>query len=168
LSLNFGGSRIALVAAGLVVSGVLFIACGGDGGSDSPSKDDFIAQADQICAEFNNDSDARVAEVESLINNGDFDGAADLFLENADLISGALDEIEALGVPEGDEQTVEDWIALGREQAATAEEVAEAIRVEDGAAITAGIEKGDANLAEADAIADEYGMIDCGSAGNDS
>ncbi len=168
LSLKSGGSRIALVAVGLVLSGALVLACGGDGGSDAPSKESFIAEADQICAEFNSASDARVAEVEALINDGDFEGAADLFLENADRISTALDEIEELGIPEGDEQTIEEWIALGREQAATAEGVAEAIRVEDGAAINAGIEEGETNLAEADAIADQYGMIDCGSAGNDS
>lgn len=168
MSLKSAGTRVVLIAAVLFASAALFAACGGNGGSDAPSQEDFIAQADAICAEFNSDSDARVAEVETLINQGDFEGAADLFLENANRISTALDEIEELGIPEGDEQTIEEWVSLGRDQAATAEEVAEAIRVEDGAAISAGIEEGEANLAEADAIADEYGMIDCGSAGNDA
>jgi hypothetical protein len=168
MGLNSGGTRLAALAVGLVLFGTAFAACGGDGGSDAPSKDDFIAQADQICADYTASADAKDAEFQATIDSGDFDGAADLFIETTDEITTSLDEIEAIGIPEGDEETIDEWISLGREQVVIAGEIAESIRAEDAPAIQAGLKEGEALQKEADAIADDYGMIDCGSAGNDS
>jgi hypothetical protein len=167
MGLSSGGTRFASVALGLVLCGTLFAACGGDS-SDAPSKEDFITQADQICADYTASADAKDAEFQAAIDNGDFEGAAVLFEETTAEITTSLDEIEEIGIPEGDEATIEEWIALGREQVVIAGEIADAIRTEDAPGIQAGLREGEALQAEADAIADDYGMVDCGSAGNDS
>jgi len=167
MGLSSGGFRLAALAVGLVLCGTLFAACGG-GGSDTISKDDFIAQADQICADYSASADASDADFQAALDSGDFEGAATLFEEITAGITTSLDDIVALGAPEGDEQTVDDWVALGRQQVVTAGDVADSIRIQDTPGITAGVSEGEAVQKEADAIADDYGMIDCGSAGNNS
>jgi hypothetical protein len=168
MGFSSGSTRLASVAVGLVLCGTLFAACGGDSGSDAPSKEDFIAQADQICADYTAGAEAKDAEFQATIDSGDFEGAAVLFEETTAEITTSLDEIEEIGIPEGDEATIEEWIKLGREQVVVAGEIADAIRIEDAPGIRAGLREGEALQAEADTIADEYGMVDCGSAGNDS
>ena len=165
MGLSSGGTRLASIAVGFVICGTLFAACGG---SDAPSRDDFIAQADQICADYTASADAKDAEFQATIDSGDFEGAAVLFEEATAEISTSLDEIEEIGAPEGDEETIDEWIALGREQVVIAGDIADAVRAEDAPAIQASLAEGQALRDEADAIADEYGMVDCGSAGDES
>lgn len=166
--MSLGRIRIAAICVGALLTAVAFAGCGGGDDSGAPSKDDFIAQADQICADYKVAADAKEAEFLSLVDGGDLEGAADLFIETTDGITTALDDIVALGAPEGDEETINDWVALGREQVVVAGDIAESVRADDGPAIEAALAEGEALQDEADIVADEYGMIDCGSAGNDS
>ena len=168
MSVSFRASGMLAVAIGLVLSGALIAACSGDGGgSDSPSKEDFIAQADRICADISAESDALVPDVMEAIDQNDFDTVADLYDELATGLSQGLDEIEALGSPEGDEQTIDQWLALGRETVAIAGEIEDLFRAQDTDAVEAALEEGRKIASESDSIADDYGMVDCGSAGND-
>lgn len=167
--MTFRHTRIAAIGVGALLLTAVFAGCGGsDDGSGALSKEDFIAQADQICADYTASADASDAEFQAAIESGDFEGAAKLFEETTAGITTSLDDIEALGAPEGDEQTIDEWIALGREQAVIAGDVAESIRIQDAPGITAGVNEGEAVQQEADAVADDYGMVDCGSAGNNS
>ena len=59
-------------------------------------------------------------------------------------------------------------MALSREQVELSAELAEAIRADDGAAVEEISAEGDAIEAESDALADEYGFVDCGSAGDEA
>lgn len=155
------------VAAGLGVllaAGTL-AACGGDD-SGELSKDEFIAQADEICADFSASADERDADFETAIDEGDFASAADQFEGIAAEIEKAIDQIDELEPPAEDRATIDEWLQLGRDQVAVAGDVADAIREEDVEAISAGVAEGERIETEADAIADEYGMSDCGSAGD--
>jgi hypothetical protein len=163
MSLASRFSRPASLSLAVLLSAGFIAACGG---SDAPSKEDFIAEADQICADYNLDAKDKQAEFQSAIDSGDLEGAAQIFEENAAAINDGIDEIEAIGLPEGDEETIESWFDLGRQQADIAGEMADAIAADDGQALDAALAEGDQIQQEADAIADDYGMVDCGSAGN--
>ena len=163
--MTLGNTRIAAFGVCALLLSAVFAGCGG---SEAPSKEDFIVQADQICADYTATADASDAEFQAAIDSDDFEGAAQLFEETTAEITSSLDEIEEIGVPEGDEETIDEWVALGREQVVIAGDIADAIRAEDGPAIEASVAEGEALQSEADAIADEYGMVDCGSAGNES
>jgi hypothetical protein len=151
---------VAAVLAAAAVAG-----CGGDD-SGELSKDEFIAQADQICADFNESADADQQEFESLLDQGDFEAAADSFDQTAADSEEALAELEALPPPAEDQETIDEWLAILGKQPALAQEFSDALRARDVQAINALGPEVQRLDADSDAIADEYGMVDCGSAGN--
>jgi hypothetical protein len=155
--------RPAFAGIGLLLSAIVLASCGG---SDGASKEDFITEADGICAEFRAIADERTPIFEAAIDRGDFAAAADEFDGITDETERVIAEIDQLEVPEGDEQTIDEWLELGREQVVVAGEVSDAIRARDAQAINAGVEEGEELSTQADEIADDYGMVDCGSAGD--
>ena len=165
MSVKSTTGRIVLLGVTALTGAVLFAGCGGSD-SDSNSKEDFIASADQICAEFRDQSKPMEQEFQDAISSGDLDSAATVFEDQADGMSQAVDDMEALDVPDGDEETISQFIDLSRQQVDVTREAAEAIRNGDKQALNAAITKGDGLDAQSDQIADEYGLTDCGSAGD--
>ena len=160
-----GGSRLAVIGIGALLAAAAVAGCGGDD-SGELSKDEFIAQADQICADFNASADADQQEFESLLDQGDFEAAADSFDQTAADSEVALADLEALEPPAEDQATIDEWLAILGEQPGLAEEFSTALRTRDIQAIRALGPEVQRLDADSDAIADEYGMVDCGSAGN--
>ena len=95
-----GGNRLAVVGVGALLAVAAFTGCGGDD-SGELGKDEFIAQADEICAEFNETAKANQEEFESLLDQGDFEAAADSFDETAVMSEDALAELEELAAEVG-------------------------------------------------------------------
>jgi hypothetical protein len=161
-----GNTRIAAIFVGALLLTAAFAGCGGsDDGSEALSKEEFIAQADQICADFRADSREMEAAFDAAAEADDLEAAADVVAENAGMMDAAVEEFATLTPPEEDQETIDEFVSLSREQVEVANELAEAIRADDEAAVKAADEEGTALDDEADAIADEYGMLDCGSAG---
>ena len=163
--------RIATIGVGVILAAVGIGACGGsdDGGSDEPlTKDEYIAQADQICADATAENESLEAEFSSAYDAGDFEAAADSLAEANDGLQSAFDEVEALEPPEEDQATIDEWLSLSQEQLDQGSEVVDAVRSGDQAAIDEVIGESDDLQQRSDAIADEYGMTDCGSAGSDA
>ncbi|MGK2932797.1 MAG: hypothetical protein ACSLFD_08515, partial [Solirubrobacterales bacterium] len=94
----------------------------------------------------------------------DFEAASAALTEATDSLEGAIDEIEELGAPEGDEETIDEFIALSRDQVDLNRDAADAAADGDEEALTAASEGIDAAESESDTIADGYGLTDCGSA----
>lgn len=159
--------RIILTGAIVLTGATLLAGCGGDSNSESISKEDFILQADQICAEINAQGDSLKQDFQAAMNAGDLEAAATVFEDQADEASAALDEIEALGVPEGGEDTVEEFIDLSRQNIEKVNEAAEAIRNDDREALDAAVAEGDEIDRQSDELVEAYGMVDCGSAGDE-
>ncbi|MDQ5895238.1 MAG: hypothetical protein QG596_1499 [Actinomycetota bacterium] len=149
-----------LVVLGAVLfTGMAFVAgCGGD--SDSGS-DDFVASANTICADYQAQSDAAEADFTAAMNSGDLEAAAVVFEDQADAMSTAIDEMEALEVPSDSQENVDQFIALSRDTADVTLEAADAIRNDDRQGLEAAVAEGDALDAESDALAEEIGLTDC-------
>ncbi|MFN8150845.1 MAG: hypothetical protein U0R24_06925 [Solirubrobacterales bacterium] len=97
---------LALGAAAAIAAGLA--ACGGDDGDDTSatdttaiSQEDWVAQANQICADGNK-------ELQQGPTDGDIEGfVTDTFIPN---IQSQIDAIRALGAPEGMEDQITDFL----------------------------------------------------------
>jgi hypothetical protein len=122
--------------------------CGGSG-SDAPTKEDYIAEADGICKEAD---DEVAATVESTFGNEAPSRQQLVSIVEDELIpsiEGQLNDLRSLTPPEGDEDTVNAiYDAL--------EQDLEALKADPVGAI-----QGEA-FAESSRLAGEYGLTDCG------
>lgn len=156
------GSRGARDAAAAVLSvlALLGAGCGGDEGDagsegsvEPISREEFISQADVICAEENGAIDAQ-AEEELAGGSGPTAEEIEAFINEVTLpsVSNQADEIEALGDPEGAEDQKAELVAALREAVSAAEE--------DPIGVTG--PGPDNPFNEANEIAEEIGFEECG------
>ena len=160
-------SRVAVASVGLVLVGGTIGGCGGgDSEDESLSKTEYITQVDELCADNNANSAEISAEISSALDAGDNEAAADLVEENTEATIAMIDEIDELNPPEEDQATIDELFAISDEQQALAGDLADTVRAGD----QAGTEQVSSELSalsdEFNAIADEYGFVDCGSAGD--
>jgi hypothetical protein len=147
----------AVVGAALVLS-----ACGGDDSPEQPiiiptetttgslGKDEFIEEADAVCAEAN----AAIAE---FVANGEGFSASG---EIASLRASVIDELQALGPPDDDRATYDSFIAGFEAQVEAGEKIA--LANERGADTAEFETELDAAQAETLTAAESYGFTECG------
>jgi vacuolar-type H+-ATPase subunit I/STV1 len=136
---------------------VLVAGCGsddGEAGEETLTKVEFIKQGDEICEKTEEQSETEAEEFAEE-NGFNLENASEAELEEAvaevlvPTLNQQIEEIDALGAPEGDEETIEELIAA----------------LEDGSAAVEddpGIVFNGKPLKEASQIADEYGFEVCG------
>lgn len=144
-------TKLALLA--LAASVALVAGCGG-GGGDRLSKEEYIAAADAICAEANSSIDALGEPTEETFDD---------YITKAEEISREqLDKLRALKPPADDEATLNRAYDLVEQQIALAVKASEALKNQDQAAIEKASAEIDTLNAEADKIANDYGLKECG------
>lgn len=168
--MNFRKGRIAAICAGAAVIVVGVAGCGGSDGSSSEalSKDDFIAQADAICAELDIASQESEDTFVSAYQEGDYETAANVLQENQDQTIAAFEEVRALTEPEEDRATIDSMFALVDQQVEIVPGFVDAVRAGDEQTLNQLGNESDAINDQVNEIADEYGFVDCGSAGDDA
>jgi hypothetical protein len=157
-----GRGRTPLIATAAVAV-LLFPGCGGGDDSDasgSISKEEFIAKADAICKEGN---ERMASEIFKYLRKNRIKGSLrrpsvednEKFLVAVLIpnVKREIQELEALGAPEGDEERIEAMIAALEEGLETAESSPETV-AEGTSDIVFGI---------ASRLAGEYGLETCGS-----
>jgi hypothetical protein len=152
------GSALIVVLAALALA-----ACGeddgdGDGGGGSIPKQEFIEQADEVCAESAEAQEEAQAQLGSATSP---DEAAAAYEELADVSQGVNEEIKALGRPEGDGELIDDLSAKQDEFVVLLNELAAAVRAEDQAEAEAVGTELDAVVSESGEILDGYGFKVC-------
>ncbi|MCW2813675.1 MAG: hypothetical protein JWN84_1130 [Nocardioides sp.] len=150
----------ALSAAAALVLALSLTACGGDddadsgsggsgdSGSEAISKADYVEQGNEICAAGNEELAAGAEGIDPADPESIATYADDVLVPN---IRGQLDELRALGYPEGDEETLE---------AAYADADAALDEVEADPSLLAG---GAGPFEEVNVTLTEYGLVECGS-----
>jgi hypothetical protein len=135
---------------------VLAIAAAGCGGGDDDTtaaatltKDEFIAQADEICAA----GDQEIAAAADDLGASPSPEEATQLVTDVALpsVREQRDSIAALGAPEGDEDDVEAILDALDEAIAAVEANPEAV-----------FSNGDDPFADVDRLAQDYGLTDCG------
>ena len=140
-------TKLALLA--LAASVALVAGCGG-GGGDRLSKEEYIAAADKICAEANSSIDALGEPTEATFDD---------YIAQAEKIAREqLDKLRALKPPGEDEATLNKAYDLIEQQIGLALKASEALKNQDQAAIEKASAEIDKLNAEADQIANDYGM----------
>jgi hypothetical protein len=165
--MNFRHTRIAVIAVG----GLLLAAAGcggGEAGSESLTREEFISQADQVCAGFKAESRATEAAFNEAVRSDDLKAAADLLAMNTEQMGIAVQEFAALVPPEEDKETIDEFVAISRQQVEVANDSLMAVRAGDSEALRSADKTGKSLDAEAARIADAFGMKQCGSAGMNS
>ena len=148
-----------------VVCAVAIVACGGD--DDAPivpvqttttpveglDKDEFINQGDAICAE----ADAAISSVSA---ETDSDAAVQVS-EQRDIVEGMLEQLEGLGAPPEDEETLDDFFTALEEWIDALDKQELAAERDDTASVESLSTEVDAAESEARAAAEDYGFEDC-------
>jgi len=146
----------------MALSALALAACGGDdgggGGGEPISKQEFIEQADAVCADSADTQQEIQAKLESATSP---DQAAAAYEELADVSEGINEEINALGRPEGDEELIDDLAAKQERLVVLVDDLAGAVRAEDQAGAEAIGSELDALVAEAGEVFDSYGFEVC-------
>jgi hypothetical protein len=159
--MSFRSGRLAVAGVGVVLLVAGISGCGGDDDSGPLTKEDFIAQANQVCSDFREESKLGEEAFTAAVQENDYQAAADAFQENADSMKASIDKVAALEGPEEDQDTLDEFIALSREQNDAAFAAADALREEDDAAVQEALNTGAQADKNADVIALEYGLTDC-------
>ena len=148
---------------------VTFAGCAGDDdASEALTKEQFIVQADQICAQFRADANESEIAFDAAVEEGDLDEAANLLDTHTEKMNVAIQEFAVLQPPEEDMETIAEFISVSRLQLKAANEFQVAIRAGDETVLRAADERAGVLEDEANLIADRYGMVECGSAGSKS
>lgn len=166
--MNLSSSRLAVIGVGAVLIAAVFAGCGGSDDSGSLSKDDFIAQSDQICADVNSSIKEHETAFDAALEKGDTEAAADSLAASRELIGEGIEKLADLEGPEADQEFTDKFNDLNEQQLDVSEQAVEALRAEDFKALEEHGNELSKLSDESDALADEYGMSDCGSAGSEA
>jgi hypothetical protein len=150
---------IALLAA-LAAIAMIVVGCGGgDSSSSSLSKAEFIKQADAICEKGNEENNTEFEEFAKEHNLSEKKEPSKAVQEEAisEIVAPGvkkqIEEIDALGAPEGDEKKIEAMVGA-------VEEGVEEIEADPAVLI-----EGKNPLAKGSKLAKEYGLKTCGEEG---
>jgi hypothetical protein len=142
--------------AGAVAVAAFAAGCGGGGdGGERLTKEQYIGAADAICAEVNQQLDA-------LGEPGSFEEVVELAEAAIAIQEDALGQLRALNPPEADESTLNGAYDLLDQQVALGNELADAARDRNAARITEIVAELDGIDNQADQIARDYGLQECG------
>jgi hypothetical protein len=150
------------VALALVVSCLLAAACGSDGDangngeSERLTKEEYIAQADAICKEAND-------RIEALSEPQSAEELAELGEQVVAIGEEQLGRLRELRPPLADESTINGAYELLEQQLAVANDLVDAARDGDVDRVQELLAQGNQLNEQADRIADDYGLQECGS-----
>lgn len=130
---------------------VVLTSCGGGG----LTKEEYIEQADQICAE----ADAKSQELEPPKTPAELEG----FVDEAEKVTGELlSDLRELEPPEEDRETIDRMLAKIEQAQGYLPEIAEAARTRNSQELGRIAQELQAAAAEANSLAQEYGLETCG------
>lgn len=148
-------TRVAIVAlASLAVGAVAVAGCGGDDETSSTtaaiSKEDFLTQGNQICAEGNKKFDEGLKQLQGEGGNEPSEADIEQFATDSavPIIQEQIDQLRALGIPSGDEDQVNAFL----DSAQSDNDKLEA----DPSLLTSNL------FADTNKLAHQYGLTECG------
>jgi hypothetical protein len=143
------------VALGTIALAAILSACGGDGSDDRLSEQEFRAQANAICAEYNEKFTA-VPTPESPEDIPEF------VERGVPLIEQGLTELRALNPPEELQQDYDAMLDEIAKQIPAGRALGEAAANEDPAAVQEAIAQGNRASEASDRLATQLGLEECG------
>jgi len=140
---------------------VLAAGCGGDEEDDGDA-DAFRGEANAICADYEEKIAMIPPPQESL------DEWAAIAADIGDLLETGVNELDALEPPGDLGERYDEWVALKRESLAATRDLQEAGAAANQELISEALGRLEQSEDEADEIADELGLAECGTSAGDS
>lgn len=131
-------------------------ACGGD---DNGSSDEFLSQANAICADYG----AKIAAIPPPVEG--LDEWAAIAADMSDQLEASVNELRLLEPPEDLTDGFADWVGMRADILATMRGVQDAANIHDEPAIESGLATVAEQQTRADALAEELGLADCSPTG---
>ena len=144
--------------AGALAAAALAAGCGGGGGGDRLTKEEYIQQADAICADATEQIDA-IGEPQTL------EDLAAMTKQAVAIAAAQLEKLRALVPPEEIEEQVNRAYDLLEQQNGVADEIAAAAEAGDAEKIQQLVDEAAPLEQEGDDIAANIGLQECGSEG---
>ena len=153
--------------AGVLTSGALVLAVSGCGGDSSQQEagQEFVAQANSVCAEFEAFSSGQEELFREQVSSGDFEQAATTFEEYGEELDRSIAEISDLERPAGDRAAIDRFIESSEELTGLVSGVVEALRGSDTATLISVGTRLQQIQKKADRAAREIGLDECADAG---
>jgi hypothetical protein len=140
----------------LLCACLLLASCGGD---DDESSDEFLSQADAICAEYG----PRIAAIPPPLEDIDEWGAVGADI--GDQLEASVNELRLLRPPEDVADDYSEWVGLRADLLTEMRGVQDAGNLHDTAAVEAGLATIAELQAQADELAEELGLANCSPTG---
>ncbi len=141
-------------SAGLALIVAFLAGCGGGGGGERLTKEQFLEQADAICADFE-------AKLDELPDPQNLEELIALAGEAQPIAAEGVARVRALNPPEELEADVDAWLDLNEENVQRIEDLREAGEAGDEERVREIATGGSENEQKADALAKKIGLSDC-------
>jgi hypothetical protein len=138
----------------ITLGAVTVAACGGGGGSDSLSVDEFRQRANAICERY----DAKIAAIGSPSSPDEIPEFVD---KGIPLIQQGLAELRALNPPEEFAEDYDRMLDLTAQAIPAARDLADAAAKQDAEAVQAALQAGETADEKSDQVATELGLDRC-------
>jgi hypothetical protein len=157
----------AHAAALALAAAALLGACGDDdSGSEAAAEPNsraaYIERGDEICQDLYEQRAPLEVRAARAGQDGDAETAAQTFDDAAEITRNRVDELAGLPVPEGDAARADAFVASARATVEPAEQAAEALSEDDGAALEAAGQRGLRATTRFNKVAIAYGFEVCG------
>ena len=152
-------SKIRFSIVAVVLVAVAFAACGG---SDAPSKSDYIAKADASCKKNDAETKQLGQELNTALDSGDFAGAAAAAQKALDSSAANLEEIKSMDRPDGSSEELDAIFTSAQKSFDQIDVLIAAIKSGDGNAIRAEATKITPLTDATSKQATEFGFKACG------
>jgi hypothetical protein len=143
-------------APAVLLACLALAACGGD---EDASSDEFLSQANAICADYG----PKIAAIPPPVE--DLDEWAAIAADMSDQLEASVNELRLLEPPGDLADGFGDWIGIRSEILAAMRGVQDAATIHDEPAIETGLATVAEKQDEADALAGELGLADCSPTG---
>ena len=148
--------RVGLVIAAVGLA--LLAGCGGNGGGGALTKDEFVQEADAICADVEGKLEDTQAELESATTPEELAQAID---ESIPAVRDGVDRLRGLEPPDDLQAQVDEWLELTERNLGRLEDLRDAAEQGDQRALQEIATEAEADEERADGVAREIGLDDC-------
>lgn len=147
--------RLAAISVGILLMAAGLTSCSGS------ESDDYLTAAGEICNGQNEEITAAQTRADTAVGAGDTEAAAEATADIEAIAGQQIEDLKALERPEGDEETMAEFMALFEDFRDILGEQEAALRKADARAYNATLEPQQDLLDEMDAAAEEAGAEGC-------
>jgi hypothetical protein len=128
--------------------------CGGDGGGDRLTRDEYASKADAICAKYNE-------KTKQLANPSNLSDLADVADQTLPILDNALNDLHDLRPPANEQATADQWLASVENLKGDLKEIRDKAKTNDMEGVQAVVPAATRHNRRSNELATQLGMTTC-------